>query len=224
MRAEQPLQLIFETDFHISLCIRAEKWTRILIVSSSIWDSLGTWRSGTTEARGRQSTVPSICSLRAAFLEFRPQTSWKLIKSEMLQTKHISVLISANISVFFNEATFHNNVSDRLYCQEQFFLFLPLLPLCFYSPWTPCPPLFYCYSSNLPFFLCFFNLLKAFFISPQSQTRSTSVSFCPQTLYLLNETEQSPSYQANSCFCYTEGKHWSTLWIHSVLFLILQLK
>lgn len=38
----------------------------------------------------------------------------------------------AHISVFFNETTFHNNISDQLYCQEQFFL--PLLSLCFYSP------------------------------------------------------------------------------------------
>lgn len=132
--------------------------------------------------------------------------------------------LGAHISVFFNETTFHNNISDQLYCQEQFLLFLPLIPLCFYSPWTPRPPLFYCSSSSLSFFLCFFNMLKTFFISPQSQTRSTPVSFCPQTLYLLSETKQPPSCQAISCFCYTEGKHWSMPLIHSILFLILQLK
>lgn len=38
-----------------------------------------------------------------------------------------------HISVFFNETTFHNNISDQPYCQEQFFLFLPLLPLCFFT-------------------------------------------------------------------------------------------
>lgn len=111
-----------------------------------------------------------------------------------------------HISVFFNETTFHNNISDQPYCQEQFFLFLPLLPLCFYSPWTPCPPLFYCSSFSLPFFLCFFNLLKVFFISPQSQTRSTFVSFCPQTLYLFSETKQSFSCQVISSFFLHRGK------------------
>lgn len=45
--------------------------------------------------------------------------------------------IGAYISVLFNEATFHNSVSDKLYCQEQFFLFIPFLPPCFYSSWIP---------------------------------------------------------------------------------------
>lgn len=126
----------------------------------------------------------------------------------------------AHISMFFNETTFHNNISDQLYCQEQFFLFLPLLLLCFTL--LELPALLY-FIAPLPFFLCFFNLLKAFFISPQSQTRST-VSFCPQTLYLLSETKQSPSCQVISCFCYSEGKHWLMPRIHSNLCSILQLK
>lgn len=82
------------------------------------------------------------------------------------------------------------------------------------------PSLFYCSSSSLLFFLCFINLLKAFFISPQSQNKS-SVSFCPQTLYLLNETKQSHSCQAISRFSYTEGKHWSMPWSNSISLLIL---
>jgi len=66
-------------------------------------------------------------------------------------------IFGAHISVFFSETTFHNNISNQLYCQEQFFLFLALLPLSFYSPLTPCPPLFYCSFSSFALFLCFFK-------------------------------------------------------------------
>lgn len=134
----------------------------------------------------------------------------------MFQTKHLELIyqcFSTNL---------HFIIMYQINCiAKSSSFFVPLLPLCFYSPSLELPSLFYCSSSRLPFFLCFLNLLKAFFISPQSQNRSSSVSFCPQTLYLLSETKQSQNCQAISCFSYIEGKHWSMPWINSILLLIL---
>lgn len=44
----------------------------LLIMSSGVWDSLGAWLLGNNQDEEVQSTAPSLCSLKAAFLEFRP--------------------------------------------------------------------------------------------------------------------------------------------------------
>lgn len=119
----------------------------------------------------------------------------------MFQTKHLELIyqcfsMKLHFIIMYQINCIAESSSFSLFfCFPLAFIILELL-------------LFYCSSSSLPYFLCFLNLLKTFFIFPQSQNRS-SVSFCPQTLYLLNENKQSHSCQAISFFSYTEGKHWS---------------
>lgn len=155
----------------------SRKRTRILIISISVWDSLSTWLLDSKQAERK-----AICSSQT----LQPQGSPSEVQAlDLMKVIQIQDVTDKTYQRFSMKLLFIIMYQMNCIAKSSSFSFF-VFPLLFTL--SSCPPLFYCSSSSLLFFLCYFNLLKVFYLSPQSQSRSTSVSFCPQTLYLHSET------------------------------------
>lgn len=106
----------------------SRKWTRILIVSISVWDSLGTWLLGS-----KQTEKKAICSSQT----LQPQGSLSGVQAlDLMEVIQIQDVSDITYQCFSMKLLFI--IMDQMNCiAKSNSFFLPLLPLCFYSPCAP---------------------------------------------------------------------------------------
>lgn len=165
-------------------------------MQNSVWDSLGTWLLGNNQDGGRQSAVPRLCSLKAAFLEFRPQIWWKLIKSEIFQTKHLELIdqcfsMKLHFIIMYQINCIAKSSSFSLFLCFPFTFILLVLPY-FIAPLLAFP-------SSCAFKICLkhslylpnlkTDLLCHFALKPSISVRLSSLIVVKRSLVFLTQRE-----------------------------------